>query len=68
MIELRITGCCAGCDDIDLRMTSEVFGIGPVYEVHCVHHMVCGRLEKELMSLIRRTPEDRIRPMETRKE
>lgn len=76
MIELRITGCCAECQDIDLKLLCETFPCGPVYVAYCMHKAVCGRLEKEQFAQklkdaqvqVIRTPEDNLLPMETRKE
>lgn len=76
MIELKITGCCYECKDIDLKLFCETFPCGPVYVLRCVHDNVCNKLERERFvedlkaSAVRviRTPEANLRPMETRKE
>ena len=71
MIELKITGCCADCDEIDLHLrrigTLLRFSSIPEYDVICRHACVCGNLAREETNRIQ-TPEARMRPMETRKE
>lgn len=74
MIELRITGCCRECYEIDLHLVSEPFGRGRAYALRCVHENVCGKLEKERFvqklkdAQVPLTPEANLRPMETRKK
>ena len=52
MVELKISGCCKSCRNIDLVMTPTVYYDGEdfqnVYSIRCIHEPVCAKLEKEL--------------------
>lgn len=61
MIKFDITGCCAGCEDIDLDLNRVIYGAQRVFSLRCVHENVCGKLERERPQI--RTPEDRWQPM-----
>lgn len=51
MIELKITGCCDGCQHIELNLKEAVLplmsGDYHVYTLKCVHEKVCGAFARE---------------------
>ena len=51
MIGLIISGCCSGCEDIDLDLITHDYFLGAIpvkqYELRCSHSRVCGKLEAE---------------------
>ena len=53
MIELKITGCCAGCRHIDLRLDSYFADFRNCYQLRCVHDQTCMHLDQERIAKAR---------------
>lgn len=57
MVELKISGCCKNCRNIDLRLKESSIWVSAIdhipekinaYSIACIHEAVCAALEKEM--------------------
>lgn len=56
MIELRISGCCEGCQFCEVDLKYIYCGLTKIYSAQCIHENVCGDLRQERCAQCRNIP------------
>lgn len=56
-IELKLTGRCEGCRDLDLKLERLPMGDGGYIQIpYCAHQALCQRIEQRLMKYMDEHP------------
>ena len=56
-IELKLTGRCEGCRDLDLKLERLYTGDGGCIQIpYCEHQALCQRIEQRLMKYMEEHP------------